>query len=217
MYRTVGAYRFARYAALAAAAIALLGAIAGRLMGQGAWEALGTGWGAASAIIAMLFGLGQWPPFFAWACRATPLGRVFPPIGGVWQMELASNWDAIAERSGLEKRNPRPLQGTATITARLFAVGMKFETDDRYTNSRTVSAQVISDPDHGDLHLAYIYKAETPNPVDSDSGGHHGAGYLDYHPAPNGGDTFRGYYWTNRNWRKGLNTAGTAKLQRQAT
>lgn len=214
MYLSIGAYQFARYVALVAAFFALFGVGAGLFAEQGIWKAVWTGWGAATGGVALIFSLGQWPQFFSWACRATPLGRLFPPIGGTWRMMLESNWDTIAERSDHEKRSAKPLEGTATITARLFAVSIKFETDDGYTNSRTISAQVVRDPEHGDLHLAYIYKAETPNHVKSDSGGHHGAGYLDYRPSPDKGDMFKGYYWTNRNWVEGLNTAGIATLER---
>lgn len=214
MYQAIGAKRFMRFASLTFIGLALAGAFFGHAGGQGLMQALRTGWLVATIAIAIMFFLGQWPPAFEWACRATPLGRAFPPIGGVWRMKLNSNWGVIAERSGLEGGVSKPVEGTATIVTRLFAVSMKFEADSRYTQSQTVSVQVVRDPDHDDLRLAYIYGAATPTPVETDSGAHHGAGYVTYRPGTNGADTLEGHYWTNRNWTKGLNTAGTVTLLR---
>ena len=127
-------------------------------------------------------------------------------------MQLHSNWNKIAERSALDYSSPKPLRGTAKITVRLLHVRMRFESDNKYTRSKTTAVHVSRDPEDGDLTLSYIYKADTPTPVETDSGSHYGSATLRFVPKGEGGPKFDGWYWTNRNWEKGLNTAGTAVL-----
>lgn len=186
----------------------------------GYWGWTGEIWGAISKgmfVAASLFTLGE-TALFPWACRRWPVRLWIPDIDGRWSGDLESNWAQVSARL----KGDYPVAGQPTqlvpvsvvIKARLLSVNMRLEADSRYSNSDTIAVSVSCHGAAGTLRLAYVYENHTPNPEQTDSGHHFGAGYVDLLDR---GDTqsFEGNYWTNRNWTKGLNTAGRIVLRRK--
>ena len=90
---------------------------------------------------------------------------------------------------------------------------MFLDTKDSYSNSRTILAGVAKDPVSERCRLIYVYENTTPDPEQTDTEFHLGAAVLTLKDE-NGEGVLEGPYWTNRNWTKGLNTAGLARFCR---
>ncbi|GFM81929.1 hypothetical protein PSCICN_26210 [Pseudomonas cichorii] len=159
--------------------------------------------------------LGQ-TPAFPLICMLPLVRKFFPPIDGEWHVTIRSNWNVVGQLVG------RPVvealfskQGKITITSRLFSVRMKFRSDDKYSKSSTTVVGVRRDPEHGSIELNYSYHNVTYNPEATDSGCHYGSARVEIHDEKDG-ITLDGEYWTNRNWNKGLNTAGLISFERMS-
>jgi hypothetical protein len=163
-------------------------------------------------VAAVIFGLGE-TPVFAWACRATPLGMLFPPIEGEWTGELTTNWPTIASMAELPAGDTKPIAIAAYVKARLFTVGMETKSATGYSSSETLTVGLAKHGLKDVLRLAYVYEGKTPQPLVTDSSQHYGSAILDLHGKKES-MTMEGSYWTNRNWTKGLNTAGRLILRR---
>jgi hypothetical protein len=161
----------------------------------------------------VVLGFGQ-SPLFSWVCRLPLLRKYFPPIDGDWQVTIRSNWNVLGQLVGLPAGEILfSKQGKVTITSRLFSVRMTFQSDDKYSKSSTTIVGVRRDPEHGSIELNYSYHNVTRNPEVTDSGCHYGSARVEIHDEKDG-LTLDGEYWTNRNWNKGLNTAGLISFRR---
>lgn len=216
MYQTIGAAALARWFVKLAGVIAMLVMAAGLLLGRPApngvsllwwaWTSLGTG---ATLGGAILFGLGS-TGLFPKLCRLRPLRGTFPDLDGTWKGSLESNWPLVSARleSAPAQLPARPVAATLRVKARLLSVHLSLETASRYSDSETVLVGVSKSG--GDVPcLTYVYLNRTPSPLPTDTGIHHGAARLELREE-DGVPTLRGTYWTDRNWQKGLNTAGAA-------
>lgn len=132
----------------------------------------------------------------------------------------SSNWPRIhrgADRSDGRGAEPTvPLQDVPVeveITARLLHVTMKLVSDRRYSESEALSVRLRRDPETRSEQIVYIYKNITRNPKPTDEQFHFGSGCIDILQV-GGKLELRGTYWTNRNWARALNTAGTIELRR---
>lgn len=162
----------------------------------------------------ILFVLGQ-TPLFPWICQLPWVRSYFPPIDGKWQVALQSNWNVLQQLVGEAKGEALfSKEGKVTITSRLFSVRMTFQSNDKYSKSTTTIVGVRRDPEYGTIELNYCYHNVTRNPEATDSGCHYGAARVEVHDE-NGLVSLEGEYWTNRNWNKGLNTAGLITFERQ--
>jgi len=168
--------------------------------------------------MAILWLLGQ-TAAFPWLCRHI-LWRWFPAIEGTYDVEMASNWSLIEARaSGAApaefdaNTNAFRKVGKMTIKARLLDVHVHLVMDDGYSRSDTVACSVKPAADGGPPHLYYVYRAQVPVPKSTDSESHYGAARI---PLPNEKrlNELTGTYWTDRNWHKGLNTAGRLILKK---
>lgn len=175
----------------------------------------GTAYRAASFSALFFFILGQ-TPLFPWICRIPGVNKIFPDLEGIWIATLYSNWPEIAKRLDPPANpNVAPKVGKIRIEQRLFTMKMILDMDDNYTKSHTIFVRPRRCPTSGRLQLHYIYEAQTNVPVETDSASHHGAGSVDI--KQDAGKTWMdGVYWTDRNWTKGLNTAGRITLERPA-
>jgi hypothetical protein len=215
MYRVFGAQKLASYFAL------FVGAIFFALWFQTRPSDPSTLWRlfSTSAAIgaATTFIFGQ-TPIFPFLCRHTPLWHLFPDVDGEWYAQLDSNWSEIAVRAGLPA-STQPVTGTMGIKARLFTIKLRYMSitpEPEYLGSQTLSVQVHKDTDDGRIRLFYIFEGEARFPTSTDTSHHYGAAYLDLIDMGNEHSRLSGLYWTNRNWSKGLNTAGTIELQRSS-
>ena len=152
---------------------------------------------------------------------------VYPDLNGTWRGSLSSNWPAIERMakaakdeipafdpfSSSEPSNRQSVPLTLRITAGWFRVHIRMETDNRYSKSRTLSVAPMRGSD-GDPHvLSYVYENYTPDAVATDTAHHRGAAWLEVSLA-GAEPILEGVVWTDRNWQKGLNTAGLLRVER---
>jgi hypothetical protein len=169
---------------------------------------------AATGFVALIGGTG----FFAVLCRCAGLWRIFPDIGGEYSVEISSNWNLIQDRTLSDTedsvaRAPFVKTGTLSIKADLFRVQLALKMDDGYLTSDTVACSMVPSGGGGRPSLYYVFRSEVAAPAQTDSNTHFGAARI---PIPVGKmpAILEGDYWTNRNWHRGLNTAGRIRLTR---
>lgn len=168
----------------------------------------------AAAFSAFIFFILGETPLFPWLCRIPGVNKIFPVLEGTWIATLYSNWPEIAKRLDPPvTSNVTPKVGKIKIEQRLFTMKMILDMDDNYTKSHTIFVRPRRCSASGRLQLHYIYEAQTIVPVETDSASHFGAASLDI-KRENEEISIEGVYWTNRNWAKGLNTAGRITLKR---
>ncbi|WP_133244734.1 hypothetical protein [Caulobacter radicis] len=178
----------------------------------GWWKAGSASIGLASVLVVVL---GQ-TAAFPWICKLPLVRSQFPNIDGTWDAILASNWPLIAPLHSLPVPASSVTKATIKIVSRLFFVRVDLQSNDQYSKSKTVAVSVKRDPETGAVRLHYVYENTTSKPKETDTGHHHGAAYLDVEQV---GEVVKleGLYWTNRNWTKGMNTAGTIVCVRNKT
>ncbi|MFY0311298.1 hypothetical protein ACFMBG_15515 [Leisingera sp. D0M16] len=138
---------------------------------------------------------------------------VFPDLNGEWATTMESNILEHAKfHPALKDLDPSKVKSTIPgrfiISQTWFKVSIRFDGDDKYSNSDTLFVHPERDSQSGRFYLTYTYKNQTPNNLATDEQMHMGAARLEV----DGGESFnqmRGTYWTNRNWKKALNTAGS--------
>lgn len=155
---------------------------------------------------------------FVWLCRLPFIQDCFPPIDGRYSVEISSNWNLVSQRlPEADHRAPDvgPLvrRGSAKIRARLLSVHITLDMDDGYLRSRTLTCDVGRSPG-GDVQLMYVYASTIDKPHPTDSSAHQGAALVRI-PTDRPIRELKGNYWTDRNWHKGLNTAGEIRLIRE--
>lgn len=167
-------------------------------------------------VTGLLFWLLGQTGIFPALCRHTRFQKIFPDIHGEWTGALTSNWPII-EAHGTERIvNGQLLSRPSTIQihASLFEVRLTLETNDSYSKSTTVLVGVTRDNVTSSCTFNYIYRNETLNPLPTDEQFHFGAATLTLKRIGNE-LVLEGPYWTNRNWKKGLNTAGIATFRKR--
>ena len=169
---------------------------------------------------------GYWAPWrIVW--RWIPsLNRWLPDLNGVWLGTTGSNWPTIKKmldeaqaystvdkaelHSTPEQRDAMAVQVTASLFHLKIEAGLS-STDGR---SHSITAKSRRDQHSGRIHLTYVYEQTSPNPAITDEERHMGTADLTIDP--DSLDYAEGVYWTRRNWRIGLNTAGCLDLHRVA-
>lgn len=156
---------------------------------------------------------------FPWLCRV--LGRFagvrkfLPPIDGAWLATMESNWPKVSQQTDDASIGIYAVKtAKVTIHARLFYIRMNLTSDDGYSTSKTVMVSANRDMQDNSVQIGYIYDNKTINPENTDSTSHNGAALLDIVDDEKG-LRMVGAYWTNRNWKQGLNTAGIIRLTRE--
>lgn len=158
--------------------------------------------------------LGQ-SPLFPSICKLPVVRGYFPPIDGEWKVTLDSNWDKIKEMKGIAgDKVTLPVEGTVKIKSRLLFVHISFDSNSRYSGSKTVCVSISRDPYDSTIKLNYIYENHTPTPEATDSPIHNGAARVTISEDDVNGLTMTGTYWTDRKWTEGMNTAGRITYRR---
>ncbi|PWQ92331.1 hypothetical protein [Leucothrix pacifica] len=176
-----------------------------------------------------------------WLLGATPVWRklwkrfpqlnrwVFPDLNGVWQGEQESNWPIIERLINASSTQQEIYNAdqpdvsllktkvTVRITANLFRVKVTLVSQPRspdlskpYSESYTYLAVPRKNPDTDAFELFYFYKNTTTNPVTTDTNSHDGAAKLEV----TADGKLKGINMTNRQWHRGMNTAGELVLER---
>lgn len=169
-----------------------------------------------SISIALILVLGYSPVWRAFWWILPPLNRwVFPDLNGDWETTMESNIGEIAKYHPVfkEKKPTTVVPGKITIKQNWFFVTMTFHGNDGYSNSDTIFVRLLRTPESNRFRLAYVYENHTPKQKDTDEQMHYGAGIAEVHQI-DGQLQIDGLYWTNRNWPRGLNTAGKVTMIR---
>ncbi|HIE2484324.1 TPA: hypothetical protein ACXLB5_005081 [Pseudomonas aeruginosa] len=163
----------------------------------------------------LLYLFGQ-TPAFAWLCRRTFIGRLFPPIDGEWDISLDSNWGVMQKWLGQGDSSALlTVHGKVRIKSRFFSVTMEFESQDKYSESKTINVFVRPSEQLGLFELNYMFINYTLAPVSTDTNTHNGAARVIVKQAD--GELFmEGTYFTDRKWTEGLNTAGKVTFTRNS-
>jgi SMODS-associating 2TM, beta-strand rich effector domain len=152
---------------------------------------------------------------FAYICKIPIISNFMPPIDGEWIATFRSNWPEIAKAYGYPSSD-KPIQSRMKIKARLFKIDIETTSitpKPDYMRSDTVSVRICSDAETNKPTLYYIYSAFVADPEATDTDRHLGAARVNV--LEEGGElTIKGSYWTDRNWPKGLNTAGSLSIER---
>lgn len=172
------------------------------------------------AVSALVFLIGQ-TALFPLLCRIPGMWRLFPNIDGKYEVEISSNWSVIKAR--YEGREPEVSSdgdvalfnrvGEARITARLSRIDMSLTMNDGYLTSETVMCSLRREMGERRPVLFYVYDSHVSAPKNSDSNRHLGAARIAI-PLEHRPTVLEGNYWTDRNWHRGLNTAGQIRLSR---
>lgn len=154
---------------------------------------------------------------FPWLCKLPIVSAYFPPISGEWNVCMESNWGVMQKWLGQSDGDERFFKnGKVRIKVSFFKVSMDFESDDRYSESRTINISVRPSEQVGLFELNYLYVNHTIIPLTTDTNVHTGAARVFVKKV--GDDLImEGTYFTNRNWTKGLNTAGKVTFTRYPT
>ena len=141
----------------------------------------------------------------------------FPNLNGRWKGNVSSNWPLVKKvmaeyrNSNSTELSTHPI--TIDIKQTMFGIHLSMNADDKYSSSETVVVVPIKDKTSGEFILYELYKSTVLTPKDTDHSVHHGAGVLKF-KYDDDEDTIQGHYWTDRQWRQGLNTAGAIKVER---
>lgn len=178
------------------------------------------------ALVAFFGPTGYWAPWrVAWRWIPT-LNGWFPDVNGVWLGTTGSNWPTLKKmlegaqaysaidqyelHSTPEQRDALAVQITASLFQLRIAAGLS-STDAR---SYSVAAKPRRDQHSGRIRFTYVYEQTSPDPAITDEENHMGA--ADLILEPDNLEVAEGVYWTRRNWKTGLNTAGHLELRRIA-
>lgn len=153
---------------------------------------------------------------FPLLCRLPGLWRLSPNIDGDYRVEVCSNWLAKSGANrGTDHHEDGPAvfneMGIARIRTRLMSVDMSLMRDGHQC-SETVVCSLRRDRMEGAPVLFYIFDSV---PANSKTAGqrHLGSARLRI-PMERRPRILEGSYWTDRDWQKGLNTAGSIRLRR---
>lgn len=157
---------------------------------------------------------------------------VFPDVSGEWDVEVASNWPRIdrllksasgkAERVDYricEAEDLAPLahlKMRARITQSWSSIRILLWNPNQDTpieDSETLLVEPIRGLEGGRSSLNYMFKQRNKTDVISDDCMFYGAAQLEIQP---GFQEMRGTMWSNRMWRRGLNTAASLHFTRRA-
>jgi hypothetical protein len=196
-------------------------------------------WGWASdvfgsiTIAGVFLGILSRPTTVDWLWRQIPALNVWvaPNLNGEYVLETSSNWsiqkrmlDCVDGRSSTPSAAPPDdsellrVSGKLTIRLGLLSIEAHYvpnTAEASRSESFIVTAGVESPRRDGCFWFHYVFEGRVPNPIaTTDSDTYYGAASLRVEHGST--DKMEGYYWTNRSWRKGINTAGKARITRSA-
>ncbi|MDB5987842.1 MAG: hypothetical protein JWR16_2895 [Nevskia sp.] len=198
---------------------------------QESWGWASVALGSISLTGIFLAALGH-PRTVNWLWRKIPALNwwLAPNLNGEFQLETSSNWsiqkrmlDCIEGRdeqtnAAQDTNELLTVTGRLTIKLGLFGIEAHYLPDTQEASrseSFVVAAALESRRRDGCFWFHYVYEGRVPDPiVATDHDSYYGSASLRI--ARDSLDSLAGYYWTNRSWREGINTAGKAQLRRIA-
>lgn len=162
--------------------------------------------------LGLVYVVGRWGWLLLWK---------IPGLKGILHKSVCPNlngtWDALIESTHVgEDGNTVNKAVTLEIKADLFGFNIELKSDDGYQSSRVVQCELYKNSRDNQFYLSYIFESKVWNPKPTDEEFFQGAAQLAIHIQANGVTELEGTYWTNRNWREGLQTAGRLTATRPA-
>lgn len=185
---------------------------------------------AVQAVIAAIFLTPLWRLVWRW----TPLGRWFyPDLNGEWDVEVRTNWPRIDAtlRAANGETGPvdvrladedtlPPLQ-SMTLRATIVQSWARMRIDVRNPSgdspikaSKTVAVEPFRG-EEGRHGLIYVFEQESANTSVADDRIFYGAARIVVDQS--GPDILCGSMWTDRMWRRGMNTAAEVRFVRRGS
>ncbi len=149
-------------------------------------------------VVTVLAGKFLWSPLASMPWFA---GRVFHDISGHWVGTLQGGAGSAPQAVEVE------------VEQDFFALEIRLDAASRSTDARTIAVWPERDQRARAQRVWYVYESKLRQPAPTEVPVHQGAGVLEVR-AGRGGTGLDGLYWTNRNWQRNGNPAGTMKLAR---
>lgn len=228
MFSAFGSTRLA-HVGLAVAAFAVLVFVSILASADQPWPVIRMFGFLASVFLALLYLLagfsGYWAPWrILW--RRIPVLNLacFPDLNGVWYGMTRSNWPVVArlreaaaaegalDPAELAKIEPVSGELAIEIRASLFGIAVRSSAGSAGGDPTTVTVRAQKNFETGNFELCYVFRQVTSDPRAAEESTHLGATMLETRPGPRA--SLEGSYWTRRNWREGMSTAGTISAKR---
>jgi len=188
-------------------------------------------WPAVTEIVSFVVTVG-FAYLWTWAWRVFPILNkwIFPNLTGDWEVEMDSNWsrhvqvlDAALDAGKTfdmrkcDKGDLAPLTRVklkATIEHTFWTIHMRMWSEvpgAPIRESEIVSIEPFRAKALKKCGLNYIYRQENQTDDVTDDNSFYGAATLEYDLQ---NDTLSGTFWTQRMWRRAMNTAGVVRMRR---
>ena len=190
------------------------------------WSAIKTGISVGMTICGIFVATPAWR--LLWVLPG--MRRKLPLLDGRWRGIQSSNWPVIeamknhakAPSAGIDVDNagtalPGLLDTQIEVEIRntFFNIRMDLlSVATRYQNSVLKAAILAPETEIARGRLTYVFEGRVPRPQSTDVERFDGAAELEIYVPDVGELELKGKVWTNRNWPKGLNTAGVIELKR---
>lgn len=179
-------------------------------------------------VVAIFFVTPTWRLF--WKAFPKMNDWVFPDLNGEWDVEVSSNWPRIDRllKSASGKESPidfrvcdgaelpplTPLKMRARITQTWGHIHIHLWNPNQDTpikDSDTFLVEPIRGAENTRPAMSYMFSQRNETDVVSDDPMFHGAARLEIQPGHN---VMEGTMWSNRMWRRGMNTAASLRFIR---
>jgi len=168
---------------------------------------------------------GYWAPWWILWRRYPMLNVVcFPDLNGIWYGMTQSNWpvvsrlrEAAAAEGALDPAELAEIELVSgelaiEVSASLFGIAVRSSAGNADADPTTVTVRAQKNFETGNFELCYVFRQVTSDPRAAEESSHLGAAMLEVRPGAK--STLEGSYWTRRNWREGMGTAGTISARR---
>lgn len=186
-------------------------------------------WTAVPGLLWMLINFGiancwRW----IWALFPILNRRIYPDLNGLWDVEMLSNWPRQEQTLKAAAGSTPPVNmlvtdqlsdlGSIKLKALVKQTFWRFDmtvwSETKNTpikRSRVISVDPFRAIDQNPAGMFYVYEQENDTDAPWDDPIFHGAARIEYD-----GETgvLTGEFWTQRAWRRAINTAGQIKFQR---
>lgn len=171
-----------------------------------------------------LIAFALWNPVWQALWKQFPqLGKwIYPDLNGTWEAHLETNWpviDALRRAANGETERldvsavDKPSLDRPIFNVKIYQswtkVGISLE--GREGESVEIAVMPKRGGENEKHSLAYVFRQINPTPISTDASSFIGAAWIQI---SEDSSSMQGYYWTNREWHRGLNTAGRITLKR---
>jgi len=228
VYSAFGSNRFT-YVALVVVALVSLIFLAILASAQSSWPVIrmfGFLISCLLLVVYLLVGMSwYWAPWRILWRRFPVLNAIcYPDLNGTWYGMTQSNWPVVSRlrgaAAGEQGLDPSELSDielqtgeiALEVRASIFGITVRSSVGTAGGDPMTVMVRAQKNFETSNFELFYIYRQMTSESRGAEESMHLGATMLEIRPGLT--PTMEGSYWTRRNWREGMSTAGTISATR---